>query len=299
MTVRPIFITASGRSGTSVLTWALGQHPNIITTPETNWLTALASSLDGYYAIGQASASLGHLGMWGVSRASFLREFGIAVDGIVRRTFEARFPHRHTSLEGAIRHPRLHWFRSLDDPKKRWVDGTPSSAGYAGVLSCMFPEARFINLVRDPADVVRSWMAAQFRAPELGDANALLAHVYHSQRAGYLTHAALGKRAMRVVFEQLSSDPRSVLGDILNFLDEDYAPACAEPFADKINSSGNLGAEVMEEFASIASSPWLAEMNLWYSSAADPDWRIEQNADEAHRQLAEYARYRIRMPDLS
>src|SRR5256886_11509548 len=35
---RPIFVVGSPRSGTSILTWCLGQHPNIFAVPESNWM---------------------------------------------------------------------------------------------------------------------------------------------------------------------------------------------------------------------------------------------------------------------
>ncbi len=35
---RPIFVVGSPRSGTSILTWCLGQHPNIFPVPESNWI---------------------------------------------------------------------------------------------------------------------------------------------------------------------------------------------------------------------------------------------------------------------
>ncbi len=41
-TERPIFIVSSGRSGSTILTWCLGQHPNIIPEEESNWLGPFA-----------------------------------------------------------------------------------------------------------------------------------------------------------------------------------------------------------------------------------------------------------------
>ena len=35
---RPIFVVGSPRSGTSILTWCLGQHPNIIPLEESGWM---------------------------------------------------------------------------------------------------------------------------------------------------------------------------------------------------------------------------------------------------------------------
>lgn len=290
---KPILIVGAPRSGTSVLTWCLGQHPNIMAVPETDWHTALASWADSLFKIGMVQHPTGHLSRWNISREKFFTELGIAVDGIIRRTFEARFPDRKRSLTEATVRRNLLWFRSVDDPKSRWVNGTPSASGYANVLAAMYPEGRFINLVRDPVRVVQSLMGAAFRQAGIAETNALVENVYHSQRAGHLAHAAYGDRTIRVIFEDLVADPEQSLRNILHFLDEEYAPDCIEPLAEKINSSGEVSDAVLQEFALIAGSDLMSEMNDWYRAAKDADWRIGMDAEAACDELALYARHKI------
>lgn len=297
MTPRPILIVGSGRSGTSVLTWALGQHPNIIPTPETNWLSALASWSDGLYQLGNWVKPAGHFALWNVEQDTFLEQLGLASNMIVRNSFETRFPTRRSTLQDAWQQENLAWFRSVDDPKTRWVDGTPSSSGFATVLARMFPEADFINLVRRPGDVVRSWLAFAGRDAGLVEAPSVVEHVYHGQRAGYLTHAALEGRVISVIFEDLVKHPEIELRRILAFIGEEYAPACIEPILGKhINSSGEgPKAATAGEFDAIAGSPLLASMEKWYSAVHQPHWRIEL-PDNAQAELAGYARHQIPMP---
>ena len=49
---KPIFVVGSPRSGTSVLTWCLGQHPNIFPVPESNWTGEFALGVAKSYQIG-------------------------------------------------------------------------------------------------------------------------------------------------------------------------------------------------------------------------------------------------------
>jgi hypothetical protein len=297
MTPRPILIVGSGRSGTSVLTWALGQHPNIITTPETNWLSALASWSDGLYQLGNWVKPAGHLALWNVQQDAFLEQLGLASDMIVRNTFEARFPKRHLTLEDAWQQEDLAWFRSVHDPKTRWVDGTPSSSGFATILGRMFPDARFINLVRRPSDVVRSWLAFTGRDAGLAKAQSVVEHVYHGQRAGYLARAAFENRANSIIFENLVKHPEIEMRRILAFVDEEYTPACIEPILGKqINSSGDgRKAAAANELDTIAGSPLLASMETWYEAAQNPHWRIDSE-ENARSELTKYARYQIPVP---
>src|SRR6266480_867914 len=51
---KPIFVVGSPRSGTSVLTWCLGQHPNIFPVPESNWMGDFAVNAAIGYQIGAA-----------------------------------------------------------------------------------------------------------------------------------------------------------------------------------------------------------------------------------------------------
>jgi hypothetical protein len=42
---RPIFVVGSPRSETSILTWCLGQHPNILPLAESGWMGDLQLTL--------------------------------------------------------------------------------------------------------------------------------------------------------------------------------------------------------------------------------------------------------------
>lgn len=293
MTPQPIFIVGSGRSGTSALTWAIGQHPNIIVTPETNWLTALASYLEAFYDIGKATPA-SHFTRFNVGLPGFLEGMGKGVDQFVRDSFEARFPERRNVLQK----PKdgMAWSRSKDDPKQRWVDGTPSNTPYVSVLAEMFPEAKFINLIRHPDNVLVSWLGISWRDPAHSTAESLLEHIYHSQKIGYLAEAALGAdRIARVFFNDMTKSPEGTMGWLSKFIGEEYSPHMIEPLEKKINSTGETKPEVEAEHRSVIQHELLNQMRYWYDQASDDTWQICL-PDEAAEELAEYARHRIPLP---
>jgi hypothetical protein len=292
MIPRPIFIIGSGRSGTSSLTWCIGQHPNIIATPETSWLSSLASHIDTMHRVG---AGVGHLQRFDVDRHAFFRLFGNSVDQLVRDTYETKFPDRRSATKPSRQNANgVAWYRSPDDPKTRWADGTPSSTPYVYVLAEMFPEAKFINLVRRPDDVVLSWLGFRSRAKEHAWAWRLVRHVYQLQRIGYLAEAAVGPdRVMRVLFEDLIENPEPSLRGICAFIGEEYTPHMIEPLlAGKINSSGARKAEFERESRSILAYPWLRSMRQWNAAAQDASWRIASK-DDATRELLAFAKRRM------
>ncbi len=140
---RPVFVIGAPRSGTSVLTWCIGQHSNIIVLPETNWLAALASQIHSIWHIGSISGFTTQLSSFRVSCEAFCAEFGRSIDRIMRDSFEARHGHRRARLRAGARPARnLAWLRHADDPKQRWVDGTPANTPYVLPLADLFPPAK-------------------------------------------------------------------------------------------------------------------------------------------------------------
>jgi hypothetical protein len=51
---KPIFVVGSTRSGTSILAWCLGHHPNLFPVPESNWIGQFAVNVALAYQTGAA-----------------------------------------------------------------------------------------------------------------------------------------------------------------------------------------------------------------------------------------------------
>jgi hypothetical protein len=147
---RPIFVVGSSRSGTSILTWSLGQHPNIMPLAETTWIAKLAVALGPIYASGAARGERSQLSAAGITSEEFFCSFGDAVDQLIRRAER----NRHQPDDGS----ELKLWRSLQDPKNRWVDGAPENSFYIYDLLKLFPQAQFIHILRDVGLVVKSLM---------------------------------------------------------------------------------------------------------------------------------------------
>src|SRR5260370_22631124 len=127
---KPIFIVSSGRSGSTILTWCLGQHPNITPQEESDWLGPFAINAAIGYQRGTARGERGQLSANFMERKEFLSRFGQIINELIlshRRQFENMDLRRQAGW-----HPL---------PFK-------ISRFYICGLRKLFPQALFVHLVR-------------------------------------------------------------------------------------------------------------------------------------------------------
>lgn len=260
---KPVFLVGSGRTGSSVLTWSLGQHPNILPLPETHWIARLTVHMKQLYQFGSVHGRYSHLGALDWGEEDFYAEFGRAVDRFIVGTREPRLrfirklrakdrglsDEQIEELErkgelspdpGLVSAKNYQVIRSPNDPKKRWVDGGPENTFYMYSLSLLFPGAKFIHILRDPNDVARSLM--RFSQAGVGGNDHTEAEAYR-QWHRFVEYAVKGEKALgearvlRIHYEDLSNEPEQILRACFSFLEEKFVSDALLPLREKINSS--------------------------------------------------------------
>lgn len=243
---RPIFIIGAPRSGTSITTWALGQHPNIQPMPETAWIASLGVGAFLSHAKGSERGRFSHLSNVEFPLAPFMARIGEAVDAIVHDVFDERrrifygeaVRDPSWSLPERVAHSPMHIQRSGNDPKRRWIDGTPMNTFYLWALSEMFPDARFIHNLRRPDEVATSLEGFdRVGARALALRQGLKTWMAHTENAWYGERAFGRERAYRLDFHRLASEPETLFREICAFLGEEFSPDCLLPLREKLNSS--------------------------------------------------------------
>jgi hypothetical protein len=269
----PIFIIGSPRSGTSILTWCLGQHPNLLPLEESNWMAPFALDATIAFRRGTRRGERSQLASMGVSLGAFLENFGASVNQLILghcETFEAQRIQAAVNDSSAI-HPAFKIRRDHDQPKSRWVNGTPEYSFDVCGLRKLFPTAKFIHLVRECDQVVTSMLnfdqLAGFKlaATEKEGYQTWMQYV----RACLTAEEAYGPEVVcRIFHHQLVQEPEKTIRRALEFVDEPFASACLEPLDERINSSKTQ--EIMAA-NSLPDFPEFAEAHeLWKEVTTTP-----------------------------
>jgi hypothetical protein len=173
---------------------------------------------------------------------------------------------------------------SKSEPKMRWVDGTPEYSMHIRGLGLLFPEARFVHVVRNVDAVVRSMLNFHRVAGAQLVANEEEAYHYwlRTVNACLTAERAYGPRIVhRLRYAVLIEDPERAMRSLFDFLGESYTPRCLEPLAQRINSS-NVPADFKSEDP--ATDPTVVErarrLSAQLEETAQPSEAYPAAADE-------------------
>ena len=235
---KPIFVVGSPRSGTSILTWCLGQHPNMFPVPESSWMGDLAVSIAIGYQIGAARGNRSILSGMDIREDELFAAVGESINELIlrhrkdleRKRKEKRGPYPEASGVAS----------ATSEAKRRWVDGTPEYSFHICGLRKLFPDALFVHIFRDVRAVVRSMLNFHRVAGTHLVPNEEEAYRYwlRTVRGCIKGEQAYGPTVVyRIRYSDLIDNPEPAMRSLLNFLGEPYTAKCLDPLAQRINSS--------------------------------------------------------------
>jgi hypothetical protein len=238
---RPVFVVGSPRSGTSILTWCLGHHPNFFPVPESSWMGDFSLNVAAAYQIGAARAEYSILSAMDIPNDEFFAAFGRTINALIMSHRQALEQKREAKcIELQLDRRWLEATSAAAGPKRRWVDGTPEYSFHICGLRKLFPDALFVHVVRDALDVVRS-MVNFHRATGIQlvrDVEEAYQYWTRTVKACLMAERAYGSAVVhRVYYADLVGNRESTLRLLLQFLQEPYSERCLEPLEIRINSS--------------------------------------------------------------
>ena len=230
---RAAFVIGSPRSGTSILAWAVAQHPDMCTGPEADFPYYFGQSgeFDRVWDLCTKRED-GWIARHGITREEYLACLGLGLDQLFLR-------------------------RSKD---RRWVDSTPANVLVGPKLALLFPNAQFLHIVRDGRFVVSSLMKSGFDVRAAKDFTFATKTWATYVKAGREFEKASPERVLEVRQESLEKDPHSVMREVQEFLGLEHSDRMAEYLrTHRINSSyGSTPRENLKETstASVPKTPW-------------------------------------------
>jgi hypothetical protein len=294
--IRPIFVVGSPRSGTSILTWCLGHHPNLFPVPESNWMGGFAVNVAIACQIGAARGDHSILSAMEIRDDELFTTFGQSINDLVlrhRKDLERKRETRSRELKIDAR-----WLEATSTsagPKERWVDGTPEYSLYICGLRKLFPHALFIHNFRDVHTVVRSMLNFHRVAGVQLVPNEQEAYHYWLRTVSACLEAeqAYGPNVVyRIRYADLIDHAESAMRSLFAFLKEPYTAKCLEPLSQRINSS-----EVPPDFKSQdpATDPALVEaaqrLSAEIENSPQPTESSQAAADKMEDAFSQRVRY--------
>ena len=205
----PFFVVGSSRSGTTMLRLILAGHSRITIPPETWFILPLVNTFPlteplSRKQTAEAVQTIVECHRW--------PDMSIGNEGFL-------------SLAGSIQHPRLRdlidlvYRVHLDRNRKARVgEKTPTYVNIIPQIKTIYPEAKFIHLIRDGRDVAISFVEANFKG-----------RYYHGSdfewtkaiRAGMAyRHSKFADDILEVRYEELVQAPETTVREVCRFLGE-------------------------------------------------------------------------------
>ncbi|OJF09877.1 sulfotransferase family protein [Couchioplanes caeruleus] len=221
-TDRPIIVVGCPRSGTTMLQLMLHAHPRIAIPPETRFVLAAYRERREFGDLRVAENRRALARRIVDRRETRFCDLGLDAEETVELI---------TAGQGTLGSALGTIFQryAARFGKPRWGDKRPAYLHNVDILLRLFPDAQFVNIVRDGRDCVASLKEMSWHRKDIYATVAAWARAVDDARRAARRLGPSQWYELR--YEDLVADPQGRLGELCAYLGEDYHPAMAEPSA--------------------------------------------------------------------
>lgn len=227
----PIFIYGSGRSGTTLLLNVLSKHPNIYCIKkETNLFVRPKDDNFLFYDkceeildFKNLTESMLTVMFYGTEYSLVMRKMGRFPKEIIELANEITQIDSFKSIKNKYDIFNLCVnYLTIKENKTRWVEKTPNNIFNAKYILNSYPNAKFIEIYRDPRGVSYSWINAKhifFRTSNLTEC---IIRWTASLNEGIKLSKLIPNQLYRLKYEDLINNPEKELKSLCIFLNEEF-----------------------------------------------------------------------------
>ena len=229
---RPVFVVGMNGSGTTMLLDNLGRHPELYAFPrETRLIPHLFAAQKGF---GDLRSDDNFFKLWNTVLGLGVFQYVNEHEPLVIPADWRDYPRSMAAvIDGVFR------IFAEREGKRRWCEKTPQYIQHMPLLLELFPEARFVHVIRDGRDCAVSFNRRWLRTPELT--------MYRWKKVvaeGHMQGKLLGSdKYMDVRYEDLTADPEFWLRKICEFIEVPFTPAItvsSQPYLKSDNGGAGL-----------------------------------------------------------
>lgn len=209
--MKPIFIISLPRSGSTLLQRILNNHSEIATTSEPWLLLPL---------------------IYMIKRTGLVSEYSHTSSYIALADLIKKLPNKEDDFYDSIRLFADSIYSKFCQDQKYFVDKTPRYFLIIDDIYKIYPDAKFIYLVRNPLDIIASIMTTWHNNRFLK----LYKNYIDIYKGPLLIHDAFKRyqnNSFLVRYEELVTEPNKIIKDLCCYLDIDYSSSL-------VNSVGNI-----------------------------------------------------------
>jgi len=213
---RPIFVVGCPRSGTTLVQCILSASSEAFSLPETHFFAYVLQAINSSPAtpIGQKEVRF--------ASQAFETEGELALPA----TFWAELASRPGLMALDIFLAVVEHYRPA--PELRVIEKTPRHVLHLDTIAAAFPDAVFVEVVRDPIEVASSLLGVPFES-----SRSMLSYAQRwteSIQAARVFSRAQPGRLRTVIYEQLVREPEAAVRDLCAFVGLPYESAMLEEF---------------------------------------------------------------------